>query len=67
MPAGDELVGGPTNPILWITVPLDTILFPFEYYHFLSKDDTWVPWSADEQRWQYVEKYKWGHACPTCA
>jgi hypothetical protein len=56
--AGDELVGGPTNPILWITGAVDTVLFPFELYHFISTDDSWQPWSADEQRWQYVDKYK---------
>jgi hypothetical protein len=56
--AGDELAGGPVNPILWITVPVDTILFPFELYHFYSTDDSWQPWSADQQRWEYVEQYK---------
>jgi hypothetical protein len=56
--AGDDLVGGPVNPVMWITVPLDTILLPFELYHFWSTDDSWQPWSADEQRYEYVDKYK---------
>ena len=56
--AGDELTGGPLNPILWVTVPLDTILFPFELAHFIDQDDSWTPWSADQQRWEYNEQYK---------
>ena len=55
---GDDLVGGPVNPIMLITVPLDTILLPFELYHFIATDDAWQPWSADEQRYEYVDKYK---------
>jgi hypothetical protein len=58
--AGDELTGGPLNPVLWVTVPLDTILFPFEYAHFVDQNDSWTPWSADAQRWEYNERYKHG-------
>jgi hypothetical protein len=58
--AGDELVGGPLNPLLWVTIPVDTILCPFEIAHFLDKDDPWTPWSADQQRWEYCDQYKTG-------
>lgn len=58
--AGDELTGGPCNPLLWVTVPLDTILFPFELAHFVDQDDSWTPWSADQQRYEYNEQYKEG-------
>ena len=56
--AGDELVGGPTNPALWLTVPVDTVLFPFELAHFIDNKDSWTPWSADEMRAEYVDAYK---------
>jgi len=55
---GDELVGGPVNPVLLITFTVDTILLPFELIHFWSTDDSWQPWSADQQRWEYCDKYK---------
>jgi hypothetical protein len=58
--AGDELTGGPLNPLLWVTVPIDTILFPFELAHFVDQDDSWTPWSADQQRHEYNEQYKEG-------
>ncbi len=58
--AGDDLVGGPVNPLLWVTVPVDTVLFPFEIAHYLDKDDPWRPWSADQQRWEYDGRYKTG-------
>ena len=56
--AGDELVGGPTNPILWATVPVDTLLFPFELAHYVDKKDSWSPWSAEDMRAMYVDRYK---------
>jgi len=56
--SGDELTGGPLNPLLWVTIPVDTILFPFELAHFVDQDDSWTPWSADQQRWEYSEQYK---------
>ncbi|MHC4922501.1 MAG: hypothetical protein ACYTG4_00260 [Planctomycetota bacterium] len=56
--AGDELTGGPTNPYLWVTVPLDTVLFPFEMAHFINHDDSWTPWSADAIKEEYVDQYK---------
>ena len=55
---GDDLVGGPTNPILWATVPVDTVLFPFELAHFIDRKDSWTPWSADDMRHIYVDTYK---------
>ena len=58
--AGDELTGGPLNPLLWVTVPVDTVLFPFELAHFIDQDDSWTPWSADQQRWEYNGQYQ-GH------
>lgn len=60
--AGDELVGGPLNPLLWVTVPVDTILFPFELATFIDNDDSWTPWSADQQRKEYIEQYNF-EAC----
>ena len=56
--AGDDLVGGPVNPALWVTVPADTLLFPFELAHFIDTKDSWSPWSADDMRAMYVDKYK---------
>jgi len=56
--AGDDLKGGPLNPLLWVTVPVDTILFPFELATFIDNDDSWTPWSADQQRWEYVEQFE---------
>lgn len=56
--AGDDLTGGPINPLLWVTVPLDTVLFPFELAHFIDQDDSWTPWSADKERWEYDGMYK---------
>jgi len=55
--AGDDLVGGPTNPALWVTVPVDTVLFPLEYAHFLNHNDGWNPWNAAEVRHEYVELF----------
>ncbi len=55
--AGDDLVGGPTNPMLWVTVPVDTILSPFEILHFYEQHDSWQPWSADKARAEYVDKF----------
>lgn len=56
--AGDDLIGGPLNPMLWVTVPVDTVMFPFEYAHYVDKDDAWRPWSADRERWEYDGVYK---------
>ena len=56
--AGDELVGGPLNPLLWVTVPVDTILFPFELATFIDNDDSWTPWSAKQQKWEYVDQFE---------
>jgi hypothetical protein len=36
---------------------VDTILFPFELAHFIDQDDSWTPWSADQQREEYVDQY----------
>lgn len=56
--AGDDLVGGPTNPMLWLTVPVDTVLFPFELAHFIDRKDSWTPWSADALRYEYIDQFK---------
>ena len=56
--AGNDMVGGPVNPLLWVTVPIDTVLFPFEIAHYCDKNDPWVPWSADQERWEYDGMYK---------
>jgi hypothetical protein len=45
-----------------VTVPVDTILFPFELAHFNEQGDSWSPWSADQVRWEYVEQFKAGLA-----
>ena len=55
---GDDLSGGPTNPMLWLTVPVDTVLFPFELAHFIDTKDSWTPWSAADEKHMYVDTYK---------
>ena len=56
--AGNDLVGGPMNPLLWVTVPADALLFPFEVAHYEDSCDPWEPWSADRERWEYDGVYK---------
>ncbi len=55
--AGDELKGGVLNPYLWVTVPIDTIMFPWQYSKW-RKDptDQWVPWDVDKVREEYRTK-----------
>ena len=52
--AGDGLTGGVTNPYLWVTVPVDTLMSPYQIPKWLSDDDdTWTPWSPDDIREEY--------------
>lgn len=55
--AGDDLVGGPVNPGLWATVPLDTLLLPLELPHFINIKDNWTPWSAKATKAEYVDLF----------
>ena len=46
--AGDDLAGGPLNPYLWVTVPIDTAMSPFQIPNWLSDpNDDWRPWDPD--------------------
>jgi hypothetical protein len=52
--AGDDLQGGITNPHLWVTVPVDIVMSPFQVPKWLSDDsDDWNPWDFDEIRDEY--------------
>jgi len=54
--AGDELTGGLTNAYLWVTVPVDTLMSPYQIPKWLMDDnDPWTPWNVDELREEYVE------------
>ncbi len=55
--AGDDLAGGPVNPALWITVPLDTVLLPLEWSHFRAMNDGWNPWTAQAAKAEYVDQF----------
>ena len=52
--AGDDLKGGLTNAYLWVTVPIDTVMSPFQIPKWLGDEsDTWTPWDPDEIRREY--------------
>ncbi len=52
--AGDSLQGGVTNPYLWVTVPIDTVMSPYQIPKWLSDEgDDWKPWDADAVREEY--------------
>ncbi len=52
--AGDDLVGGPTNAYLWVTVPADILMSPYQIPKWMmDEDDTWNPWDFDEIRDEY--------------
>lgn len=52
--AGDNLAGGPTNPYLWVTVPVDAVLSPVQIPMWLGDDaDDWKPIDFDAMREQY--------------
>ena len=52
--AGDELQGGVTNPYLWVTIPVDTLMSPYQIPKWLrDKDDDWTPWDFDAICEQY--------------
>jgi hypothetical protein len=54
--AGDSLTGGITNPYLWVTVPVDTLMSPYQIPKWLSDDDDpWTPWSPDDIREEYEQ------------
>jgi hypothetical protein len=52
--AGDDLVGGPLNPYLWVTVPVDTVLSPYQIPKWMAdENDPWRPFDPDEIRREY--------------
>jgi hypothetical protein len=55
--AGDDLVGGPVNPYLWVTVPVDALLSPAEILHFIEQKDAWTPWAAENIRYEYIAQF----------
>jgi hypothetical protein len=47
--AGDDLVGGPLNPFLWVTVPIDTVLSPIQIPTWLGDEsDDWKLLDVDK-------------------
>jgi len=59
--AGDGLTGGITNPYLWVTVPVDTIMSPYQIPKWImDEDDSWSPWSADDIREEYARTDTFG-------
>ncbi len=51
---GDELRGGVGNPALWVTVPIDAVMSPYQIPKWLADDqDDWRPWDPDETRRSY--------------
>ena len=49
--AGDDLKGGIMNPYLWVTVPIDAVMSPFQIPNWMSDpNDEWKPWSPDWAR-----------------
>ena len=53
--AGDELRGGLLNPYLWVTIPVDTLLSPYQVIKWANDDtDDWTPWDVDEERERYI-------------
>lgn len=51
---GDDLKGGIANPALWLTVPIDTVMAPFQIPKWLNDDsDPWTPWDPDEMYEEY--------------
>jgi hypothetical protein len=52
--AGDDLAGGPFNPFLWVTVPIDAVLSPIQIPTWLGDEtDDWTPFDVDEIREEY--------------
>lgn len=52
--AGDDLTAGVFNPYLWITVPIDTVMSPYQITKWSQDEsDDWAPWSADQVRNEY--------------
>ncbi len=52
--AGDDLEGGITNPALWVTVPVDILMSPYQIPKWLSDDrDDWQPFDTQQMRKDY--------------
>ena len=52
--AGEDLRGGVLNPYLWVTVPIDALMSPYQIPNWLSDDnDPWTPWDVDVERERY--------------
>ncbi len=52
--AGDDLQGGLTNPSLWVTVPVDTLLSPYQIPKWImDESDDWTPFNVDDVRRNY--------------
>ena len=52
--AGEDLRGGILNPYLWVTIPLDTIMSPYQIPKwYMDETDEWTPWDVDVERERY--------------
>jgi hypothetical protein len=52
--AGEELRGGVLNPYLWVTLPIDTLLSPYQIPKwYFDENDPWTPWDVDVERERY--------------
>jgi len=52
--AGDDLRGGILNPYLWVTVPLDAVMSPYQIPKwYMDETDDWSPWDVDVERERY--------------
>ena len=59
--AGDELAGGVTNPYLWVTVPVDIVMSPYQVPAWMLDDtDDWTLWDFDAIREEYTNTEQTG-------
>ena len=57
--AGDDLQGGITNAYLWVTVPVDIVMSPYQIPKWMSDEtDDWNPWNFDEIRDEYNDMHE---------
>lgn len=55
--AGDRLAGGITNPALWVAVPVDIVLSPYQIAKWAGdENDTWKPLDVDKIRAEYADR-----------
>ena len=60
--AGDKMVGGVTNPALWVTIPIDTVMAPYAIPAWaLDESDDWTLFDPDEVRGHYNYSHLWCH------